>query len=374
MSKSQFQKKSSVLLSSIILASATSAFAGGTIKVGDDKSISVGMGLRTAFTSSEDTNNFSLQNARIYLSGQVNKDFKFTYNTEEIWGSYGVLDAIIQYEPSKAFNIWMGRHLTPADRIEMNGPFYGLSWNQYTMPLYSSDEDPKTRAGAYGRDNGITAWGTINKFQYAIGVFDGLQGGANIDDNLLFAGRFAYNFLSMEDNPAYYTSSTYYGGLGDIFTVAVSGQQQSDGAGIEGNSVDFMGAAIDFLYETKLGSGDVITVEGEYKVMDADLNATALASEDNFFMFDGASYFATAAYLLANPIGKGKFQPYVRFTSVEPTDENIGSSDLTEVGVNYVVASHSMRLNFNVTSGDASPSGAPGIDATSYTFGMQQQF
>ena len=345
-----------------------SAVAGGTIKTGDNQSISVGMGLRTAFISGEDKNDFAVQSSRIYLSGQVNKEFKFTYNTDNIWGTYGVLDAIIQYEPSKSFNVWMGRHLTPADRIEMNGPFYGLTWNQYTMPLFSSDEDPDVRAGSYGRDNGVTVWGTIKKFQYAVGVFDGLQGGANVDDNLLFAGRFAYNFLNMEDNPAYYTSSTYFGGLGDVFTVAVSGQQQKTGAGTATDSVDFMGAAVDFLYETKLGSGDVVTVEGEYKVMDADLNATALADPANFFMFDGASYFATAAYMT------GKFQPYVRYTGVQPTNSAIGDSTLTEVGLNYIVKGHSMRVNLNVTMGDASPGGAPGSDDTTYTFGMQQQF
>ena len=346
----------------------SSAFAGGTIKTGDNQSISLGIGLRTAFMSGEDTNDFAVQSSRIYISGQVNKDFKFTYNTENQWGTYGVLDAIIQYEPSKSFNLWMGRMLTPADRIEMNGPFYGLTWNQYTMPLFPSDEDPNTRAGSYGRDNGVTVWGTIDKFQYAVGVFDGLQGGANADDNLLFAGRFAYNFLNMEDNPAYYTSSTYFGGLGDVFTVAVSGQQQTTGAGTATDAVDFMGAAIDFLYETKLGSGDVLTVEGEYKVMDADLNATALADPANFFMFDGASYFATVAYMT------GKYQPYARYTGVQPSNDVIDTSTLTEVGMNYIIDGHKMRVNVNVTMGDASPSGSPGTDETTYTIGMQQQF
>jgi len=47
-------------------------------------------------------------------------------------GEYGVLDAIIQYEPGKAFNVWMGRMLTPADRIEMNGPlFLALTFHCY---------------------------------------------------------------------------------------------------------------------------------------------------------------------------------------------------------------------------------------------------
>jgi len=44
--------------------------------------------------------------------------------------------------------------LTPADRIEMNGPYYALTWNQYTQPVYPSDQGGDART--YGRDDGIT--------------------------------------------------------------------------------------------------------------------------------------------------------------------------------------------------------------------------
>jgi len=386
MRNNNFQQSSKLLLGSVLLATATTAMAGGTIKLGDNKSISVGVGLRAAFTATEDaapsgdaySKDFNIQNARIYLSGQLDKDFKFTFNTDEIWGQMDVLDAIIQYEPSKEFNIWMGRMLTPADRIEMNGPFYGLSWHQYTVPLMPSDNDPmhEARAGKYGRDDGITVWGTIDKFQYAVGAFDGVDydGGPNVDDSLLFAGRFAYNFLNMEDNPAYYTSSTYYGGLGDIFTIGISAQQQTDGAGVQGDSADFMAAAIDVLFEKPIGNGNVVTIEGEYKAMDADLSAAAIANGDSFVLFDGTTMFATVAYLHGSPVGKGKLQPYVRMTQTEPSSDTIDSSDLLEIGVNYVISGHNLRFNANITDGDANPSGNPGTDAKTFSFGMQQQF
>ncbi len=380
MKKRSEKKRTKILVGSVLLGMSAASMAGGTIKLGDNQSISVGMGLRTAFTAMENgapsgsaySKDFAIQNARIYLSGQVNDSFKFTFNTDEIFGHMGVLDAIIQYEPSPAFNVWMGRMLTPADRIEMNGPFYGLSWNQYTVPLLPSDQ--LGAAGLYGRDDGLTVWGNIAKFQYAVGAFDGYSGPANADDNLLFAARFAYNFLNMEKNPAYYTSSTYYGGLGDIFTVAVSAQHQSDGAGIAGDSADFDAAVVDVLLEKVLGNGDVLNVEGEFKVMNNNLSATALADKDVFALFDGTAYFATVAYLVSKPVGKGKLQPYVRYTKNEPSSAAIGSSDLTEMGVNYVISGHNLRMNFNVTSGDANLTGAPGKDATGISFGMQQQF
>ena len=148
--------------------------------------------------------------------------------------------------------------LTPADRIEMNGPYYALSWNQYTQPLYPSDQGGE--AGRLGRDEGITVWGTLGKFQYAVGAFDGLEGYGNQSDNLLFAGRFAYNFLNMESNPGYYTSSTYYGALGNILTAAISFQTQSDGTGSAEESGDFRGYTFDLLSETVLDGGGVLTL------------------------------------------------------------------------------------------------------------------
>jgi len=373
----KLQHKSGLLFGGIMLVS-SAAFAGGTIDLGNDKSISIGMGLRTAFTAVSDAapggnayaKNFALQNARVYISGKLNKEYKFTFNTEEIFGNYGVLEAIVQYEPSKAFNVWMGRMLTPADRIEMNGPFYGLSWNQYTVPLYPSDQGGA--AGFYGRDDGITVWGTVNKFQYAVGVFDGYNGPANANDNLLYAGRFAFNFLNMEDNPAYYTSSTYFGGLGDVLTVALSVQQQSTGAGISGDAADYVGAAVDVLFEKVLGGGNVVTLEGEYKKMNTNLSAAALANPASFNLFDGSSYFATAAFLMGKSMGKGKFQPYVRYTNNE-TSANVSSS-LAELGVNYIISGHNLKFNLNATSGDANLTGSPGADATSVSLGMQQQF
>ncbi|MEO8046072.1 MAG: hypothetical protein ABI684_02195, partial [Nitrospirota bacterium] len=67
-----------------------SAYAGGTIKVDDDKFISVGMGTRLSFNAVEDgsasggqySNSFGVNNARIYINGGIHKYVKFAFNTE----------------------------------------------------------------------------------------------------------------------------------------------------------------------------------------------------------------------------------------------------------------------------------------------------
>jgi len=362
------------------LVASTPAVAGTTIEVGPDSSITIGAGMRIGASMTEDaapsgdsSSDFDVLNMRLYLGVQVNEFIKFTFNTDEIFGDgpVDVLDAIAQFEFSPAFNLWMGRMLTPADRIEMSGPFYGLSWNQYTQPLYASDQGGD--AGTYGRDDGVTVWGALNKFQYAVGAFEGVEGYGNNDDEVLWAGRFAYNFLNMEQNPGYYTSSTYHGGLGNVLTLGVSFQSQSGGTGSITSSGDFSGYTIDLLSETILAGGGVLTLEGEYKDFDADWTpATIPAGGNSFGLFDGDSYFATAAYLFPAQVGPGRLQPYLRFVENHPDDA--ADSDLAELGVNYVIAGHNARLNFNYSSGDANISGYPGADVDTVSFGVQLQF
>ena len=75
-----------------MVSTVPSAYAGGTIKNADnpDQYISLGMGIRTSFTTAEDAsasgaqwnNAFAVDNARIYINGGIHKYVKFTFNTE----------------------------------------------------------------------------------------------------------------------------------------------------------------------------------------------------------------------------------------------------------------------------------------------------
>ena len=67
----------------------------------------------------------------------------------------------------------------------------------------------------------------------------------------------------------------------------------------------------------------------------------------------------------------GRFQPYLRHVSNEPSDAD--SSELTELGVNYIIDGHNARLNLNYNSGDANISGYAGPDRDSLSFGVQLQ-
>ena len=369
------------------------ALAGGTIEFGENMSVSIGAGLRSAFTSVEDSSpsgsdsssNFNVQSLRLYLNGQIHEKVKFTFNTEcescvfgqdaedkiGAAGDIDILDGIVQFELSPEFNVWIGRMLTPADRIELNGPYYGLSWNQYTVPLLPSDQ--LGQAGLLGRDDGVTVWGAVGKLQYAVGAFDGVDGGPNQGDSLLYSGRIAYNFLNQEANPGYYTSSTYYGSLGDVLTLGISYQRQKDGTGTATSPGDFDAVIVDALFEKVLGDQGVLTLEGEYKMFSADLTPAALADPSCFCLFDGDAYFVTAAYLFADKMGMGQLQPYVRFTENKPDFADQPNSDLTEIGVNYIISGHNLRLNANFTTGDANLTGLAGPKVDGFSVGVQIQ-
>lgn len=386
------------------IAVAGSAHAGGKIAIDDTKWISIGIGGRASYSTMEDaspsgndwTNDFNIDNARIYISGQAHKYFKFELNTDCIFCNnsslreFHLLDAIAKIEINPYFNIWAGRLLVPAERQELNGPFYSSTYDAYKTPFYPSDFSVKFGAGGagvYARDNGVNIWGAAGPdgaFQYVAGVFQGLQSssdaGPNQDDKPLIGARLAYNFLSVEKNPGYYTSGTYYGTGGPILTLGLASQYQQDGSGSKNHRGDFFGLSGDLLFELPLGTaGDegVITFNGEYKHFDAGYSTAAFKDSDNFGMFDGDSISAVALYMFPQTVGIGKFQPYARYTSVYP-NQSTDRSEM-EFGLNYVIDGHNARVSLFYQYGDIATKGlnyapgASGDDISAVKLGVQIQ-
>jgi hypothetical protein len=362
------------LLSATALYTPTS-YAGATFKIDDTKWVSIGAGLRTSFEAREDaagtpgnsqwSNDFALDNVRLYLNAQIHKYIKLEFNTEcqtcSNGGEVRVLDAIGKFEYNEYLNVWGGRLLVPAERRELNGPFYSPIYNVFASgtPFEPSDfniliKSDGTSAGAIGRDEGAVFWGAAlnGRLQYSAGFFRGLRGGANVDDNILYAQRVSYNFWEVEKNPGYYTSGTYYGKGGDILTVAVSNQYQEDGAGTALDPGTFRGTTFDVLMEKILPNSGVVTVNGEYKNYGIG-NGYSQASRDaggGFAMFEGNAYDVSAMYLFPQKIGIGQFQPYLRYVNVLPSTSTNRNS--YEGGVNYVIDGHNARVSLSYTYGD----------------------
>jgi hypothetical protein len=357
-----------------IASTVPSAYAGGMIKVDDDKWISVGMGTRLSFNAVEDgsasggqwSNSFGVNNARIYIDGQIHKYVKFTFNTEcfnctigQSGGQFGgtanvgMLDAIGKFEINELVNFWVGRTLVPTERGELNGPFYHAVFDGFRTPFNQADFSGNFGAGGagiYGRDNGAVFYGKIHPggthLQYVASVFTGLQSaagaGPNQRNSLKYAGRLTWNLLNDESNPGYYTSGTYYGTAGDILALAVGGEYQNAGSGSFANKSIFGSFVTDLLYEKVLGGAGVVTVNAEFKKYWAQ-DVAAFGQADCFCMFGGTSWTGYALYLFPKEIGIGKFQPYGRYTGLNA--EFAGPRNEYELGVNYVIAGHNARIS-----------------------------
>lgn len=373
------------LLAGELFMGVPQAHAGGKIAIDDTKWISLGLGGRMSMAFREDaapsgsdwSNDFNIDNARIYIGGQVHEYLKFEFNTECVFcgnsslEEFVLLDAIAKIELAPYFNIWGGRLLVPAERQELNGPFYSSTHDAYKTPFYPSDfsvDFGSGGAGVYARDHGVNIWGAAGPegaFQYVVGVFAGLQSsssaGPNQEDNPLFAARLAYNFLSVEKNPGYYTSGGYFGTAGDIFTLAVATQYQKDGSGSKANPGDFWGISADFLAEKPIPDVGTFSMDGEFKNFDSDYDVAAFGDSDAFAMFDGQSVSVAGLYLFPNEVGIGKFQPYVRYTSVMP-DKSTDREEF-ELGLNYVIDGYNARMALFYQYGDIATKGlnyAPG--------------
>lgn len=371
------------------------AYAGADFKIGDDVSLSLGIGLRASFTSLEKSapngnshsDKFALENMQIYTSAQYGKYLKATFNTERppgpaTTGAAGirVMDAIAQLEPYEAFNVWVGRMLPPSDRANLAGSFYSVPWS---FPGVVSNY-PMI---AFGRDDGATFWGKPmgGKVVYAIGAYNGhnrAAGLSNTGNSLLYAGRIAINFLDPEPPPAYYTASSY-GGSKDIFTVALAGQFQSNGVGTAAAPANLKIWSADVLFEKKLAGGYVPTLEGAYYHYDTGGKADCGSGEpgagvcpvaDNVGgQVQGKAYLAGASFLFPTVVGWGQFQPFIRYQKYN-RDLSQTTNKGADFGVNYLIKGPNARISAVYSKFDDSQRAPGATSMNQFVLGVQLRY
>lgn len=378
------------------------ANAGATISFGEDKFVSLGFGLRAAYSSVEDgaadgksrSNDFDVYSARVYTSAQLNKYIKGTLNFEGVHGaesttngaeSFEIYEAIAQFELMPEFNIWAGRMLTPSDRSNLDGPYFLSSW------LYPGlvAQYPSQLAG---RDTGVTAWGKLddNHLIYSFGAFEGHNNysqASSQDDNLLYAGRIQYDFWGQGMTPAYYTASTFYGK--EYLSIGFASQYQKNGVGSMNAKGDYLGYSVDILFEKDVGIGYLDVEAGLYKFDTddkSDVSKTLLSTTPSLTanvggIRQGKAYLLSSALLFPQQVGWGKLQPYFRYQKFD-ADSTSGDGGLLSVdmlsseskqydyGVHYVIDGHNARLSATYTKNEFS--NLP--DQDKFTLGVQLQF
>ncbi len=389
------KKLGRMLGAGLLACSVSAAYAGAELKIGDDASLSVGIGLRTSFTNAttnnttgtSQANNFAVENMRLYVSGSYGKYLKATFNTERTGGSAAtggdgvrVMDAIAQFEFMPAFNFWLGRMLPPSDRSNLDGPFYIVPWS---YPGIVSNYPGL----AVGRDNGATVWGKPwdGKIVYSLGAFNGHNravGLSNTGNSLLYAGRLAINFLDAEPAPAYYTGSSYGGGK-DIFTIGLVGQVQKDGVGTTAAPANLKIWNVDVLFEKKLSGGYVPTLEGAYYRYDTggkadcgsgEPGAAACPVADNVGgQVQGKAYLAGASFLFPQMIGWGQLQPYVRYQKYN-RDLSATTRKGADIGLNYLIKGPNAKVSLTYTKFDDSRLAAVSQTQKQIVLGVQLQY
>ena len=243
----------SVLLGSTALAGASAAMADVSLPP-----ISVGAGMRTSFAdekvdgTAKSKDDFDLDSVRLYVSGSVIDNIKFTFNTEYTGDTGGsdankveVLDAIARFEYSDGLNIWAGRFLPPSDRANLHGPYYANEWSVYIDGVQDG-----YASVAVGRDDGIAYWGQFLNDMLSV------SGGAFSVPSTFGTGNIVWAERAMVDlwdpEKGYYLNGTYYGDK-DILALGVAAQELVKDR-----------IHCDFLMEKKLGNAGTVSVQGEY--------------------------------------------------------------------------------------------------------------
>lgn len=341
-----------------IMLPAINAHAGGTIVFGEDKSVSVGFGMRTSYSSVENgapngssrSQDFTLDSARIYLSGSLSKSIKGMLNTEKDIAGEGfqAIDANVQIEITPGVTIWVGRFLSPSDRANMAGPYYSLGGGYWSgiASRYGYN------GGYIGRDDGVAVVGDLmgGRLAYSFGAFEGntafkiapvaaMFTGRTGSDGLMYAGRLQYDFWDLE--PGYYGTGNYLGGK-DILAIGIAGRTQSNGAYMTTippalpatMTGDYKSYSVDFLLEKKGVGPGALSIEAAGYDYDTD---------DVFLSEQGKAYSAGLGYIFSQKVGWGQFQPFVRYQKFNPDDDiDIKKYD---VGVNYIIDGYNAQVS-----------------------------
>jgi hypothetical protein len=352
---------------------AMNTYAGGTISFGEDKSVSVGLGMRGSFSSVEnaapngtsDSQDFSLDSARIYLSGSLNKYIKGMLNTEKDIAGQGfqAIDANVQIAITPGVTIWAGRFLSPSDRANMAGPYYSLGGGYWAgiASRYGYN------GGYIGRDDGVAVVGSAmdGKLAYSFGAFEGgtafqiapvTVGTRTGSDALMYAGRLQFDFWDAE--PGYYGTGNYLGGK-DILAIGLAGRSQKNGAFSTTATSDYSSYSVDFLMEKKGVGPGALSIEAAGYDYD---------TSDVFLSEQGTAYSAGVGYIFDQKVGWGQLQPFVRYQKFSP-DTDIDTKKY-DVGVNYIIDGYNAQVGAAYSNTDVT--GA--ADVSAITVAMQFQF
>jgi phosphate-selective porin OprO/OprP len=110
---------------------------------------------------------FYIPRFRTYFEGSITRSFDYELSFQRsVEGTFDVLDANINYHPSDAFQVKIGRSLVP----------YSYDWYDHLEQFFITPERALFPLNfGLSREAGVMVWGELNdgRFEYAVGGFSG---------------------------------------------------------------------------------------------------------------------------------------------------------------------------------------------------------
>lgn len=341
-------------------------------------------------TQNDNAIDFTIQNARVYFSGQLNPIVQFGANLDfavtgaktshEATSTTKVRDAFINFHFANEFNVMAGYYRVPFSRATLVDRYDTIfmpqdGWvtvkgvykdqilptleiatgNNATVALTASDVlgaptlgnaiaiTKTTDEADFSRDAGVTVWGNVlnGMVKYYAGVYDGfgdhnagdvVAGGGK--DNLGYAFRveFTPTELGFQADKGYLHKETYFGQKKELtFGFGYAASKLDLGTA----SFTFKSWTVDANWEQKLAYNNlalVPKVEAGYVYTDGDDLPLQLASDRTKTgrLDKVKTYYITVGALLDQQIWLGKLGAYLKYqkTKVELDNVNGLPSDI----------------------------------------------
>jgi hypothetical protein len=192
-----------------------------------------------------------------------------------------------------------------------------------------------------GRDDGLTIWGNPfdGRLQYRVMVSEGVEDNAkNPEDSLRVVGRVSLSLLDPETG--WFNKGTYLGEKKVLsFGIGIDKQDDLTLAGIEGQDNEVW--TIDAFFDYPLGGG-AFTAEAAYMDIENGTQGSSNFYHDLQAGDDAQNWYINAGYLLPDSNGPGRFQPFIRYETVDVDNKN--QTDFFSGGINYYIKGHNCKL------------------------------
>src|SRR6056297_889302 len=333
----------------------------------------------------DSTNEFNFRRNRLALMGAYGQNFSLYVQTEFTEdrnisafnvtdgnnSDFQLLDAVLRFKHSSAFNVWMGKLKYNLTRENLESCEAPLTLDRSVLlraPLASEGT----------RDKGVAVWGNLfnDMFQYRVDVMNGRNDSASApESNFRYTARAHVSLLDPETGYGY--RGTYMGER-KVLTIGAAYQFENDVAysdTVSGDAVDYSAWTVDLFFEYPIEDIGTFTVSGAYVDYDLDDAYQGANPEAGVFGLAGEKNggYVKAGYMLPNlPL---QFFARAENWSFATLDNCIDQEvDWVGAGFNYYFRGQNLKLTMEYSQVDYDEEIAGVEDFKTFTTQLQVVF